>query len=46
MASQQFIGLTIAVTLNTPPNTVVEGLVAGIDAETSTLALQNGEDAA
>jgi enhancer of mRNA-decapping protein 3 len=42
MASQ-FVGLTIVVTLNAPPNVLVQGLVANVIEETSTLILQNGD---
>ncbi|KAF2746211.1 hypothetical protein M011DRAFT_495048 [Sporormia fimetaria CBS 119925] len=40
MASD-LIGISVAVTLRNPPNTVVEGLVANINAETSLLTLRN-----
>jgi len=36
------IGISVTVTLQNPPNTVVEGLVANVNAQTSTLTLQNG----
>ncbi|KAL5390582.1 hypothetical protein DPSP01_001657 [Paraphaeosphaeria sporulosa] len=35
------IGISVTVTLQNPPNTVVEGLVANVNAQTSTLTLQN-----
>lgn len=37
------IGISVTVTLQNPPNTVVEGLVANVNPQTSTLTLQNGE---
>jgi enhancer of mRNA-decapping protein 3 len=36
------IGISVTVTLQNPPNTVVEGLVANVNPQTSTLTLQNG----
>ncbi|KAJ4305754.1 enhancer of mRNA decapping [Kalmusia sp. IMI 367209] len=41
MASTGLIGISVTVTLQNPPNTVVEGLVANVNAQTSTLTLQN-----
>lgn len=42
MASSGLIGISVTVTLQNPPNTIVEGLVANVNAQTSTLTLQNG----
>jgi hypothetical protein len=36
------IGISVSVTLQNPPNTVVQGLVANVNPQTSTLTLQNG----
>jgi enhancer of mRNA-decapping protein 3 len=36
------IGISVSVTLQNPPNTVVEGHVADVNPQTSTLTLQNG----
>ncbi|PVI01049.1 hypothetical protein DM02DRAFT_613913 [Periconia macrospinosa] len=35
------IGISVTVTLQNPPNTIVEGLVANVNPQTSTLTLQN-----
>lgn len=37
------IGISVAVTLQNPPNTVVQGTVAAVNSQTSTLTLQDGE---
>lgn len=37
------IGISVAVTLQNPPNTVVHGTVAAVNSQTSTLTLQDGE---
>jgi len=37
-----FVGLTVAVTLQNPPNTVVYGVVAAVNPQTATLTLENG----
>jgi hypothetical protein len=42
MASS-LIGISVAVTLQNPPNTIVQGTVAAVNSQTSTLTLQNGE---
>lgn len=42
MASSSLIGIPVTLTLHNPPNTVVEGLVANVNPQTSTLTLQNG----
>jgi enhancer of mRNA-decapping protein 3 len=36
------IGISVAVTLQNPPNTIVQGTVAAVNSQTSTLTLQNG----
>ncbi|KAJ4376287.1 enhancer of mRNA decapping [Neocucurbitaria cava] len=36
-----FVGLSVAVTLQKPPNTVVYGVVAAVNPQTATLTLQN-----
>ncbi|KAF2689241.1 YjeF_N domain-containing protein [Lentithecium fluviatile CBS 122367] len=41
MASSSLIGIPVTLTLHNPPNTVVEGLVANVNPQTSTLTLQN-----
>jgi hypothetical protein len=41
MASS-LIGISVAVTLQNPPNTVVQGTVASVNSQTATLTLQNG----
>lgn len=38
------IGIFVIVTLRHPPNTVVQGLVAAVNPQTSTLTLQDGID--
>lgn len=38
-----FVGLTIVVTLKSPANTVLQGLVADVHEQSSTLLLQNGQ---
>ena len=43
MASSGLIGISVTLTLQNPPNTVVEGLVANVNPLTSTLTLQNGK---
>lgn len=43
MASAGLIGIPVTLTLHNPPNTVVEGLVANVNPQTSTLTLQNGK---
>ncbi|KAL5119872.1 enhancer of mRNA decapping [Pleosporales sp. CAS-2024a] len=35
------IGISVAVTLQNPPNTIVQGTVAAVNSQTSTLTLQN-----
>jgi hypothetical protein len=42
MASS-LIGISVAVTLQNPPNTIVQGTVAAVNSQTSTLILQNGQ---
>lgn len=37
-----FVGLSVAVTLQNPPNTVVYGVVAAVNPQTATLTLENG----
>jgi enhancer of mRNA-decapping protein 3 len=37
------IGISVAVTLQNPPNTVVHGTVAAVNSQTATLTLQNGK---
>jgi enhancer of mRNA-decapping protein 3 len=37
-----FLGISVAVTLQNPPNTIVQGTVAAVNEQTSTLTLQNG----
>jgi hypothetical protein len=36
------IGISVAVTLQNPPNTIVQGTVAAVNSQTATLTLQNG----
>ncbi|CAO2651996.1 Nn.00g002790.m01.CDS01 [Neocucurbitaria sp. VM-36] len=36
-----FVGLSVAVTLQNPPNTIVYGVVAAVNPQTATLTLQN-----
>jgi hypothetical protein len=36
------IGIFVIVTLRNPPNTIVQGLVAAVNPQTSTLTLQDG----
>jgi hypothetical protein len=38
----EFIGLSVVVTLQHPPNTIVYGVVAAVNSATLTLSLQNG----
>jgi hypothetical protein len=42
MASSSLLGIPVTLTLQNPPNTVVQGLVADVNPQTSTLTLQNG----
>lgn len=37
------IGISVAVTLQNPPNTIVQGTVAAVNPDTATLILRNGE---
>jgi hypothetical protein len=37
------IGISVAVTLQNPPDTVVYGTVAAVNSQTATLTLQDGE---
>jgi hypothetical protein len=39
------IGISVAVTLQHPPNTVVQGTVAAVNAQTATLTLRDGTTA-
>ena len=36
------IGIFVVVTLKNPPNTIVQGIVAAVSPQTSTLTLQDG----
>jgi enhancer of mRNA-decapping protein 3 len=38
-----FIGISVVVTLQNPANTLVHGVVAAVNAQNSTLTLQDGE---